>query len=201
MLPSCRSARAKSHGNQRLIILGIDGMDPQLLRRFMREGKMPNFAKLEAQGDFRPLTTSIPPQSPVAWSNLITGMNAGGHGIFDFIHRDPKTLAPYFSASRVEGPKHAIHFGSWAIPLGMTAAPNNCDRARRSGRFLISAESPTQFFEVPRISPRSQPRGKLSQAWALPICAELTGHFSFYTDDPHGGGRCRRRRSRSSRAG
>ncbi len=79
-----------------MIILGIDGMDPQLLHRFMREGKMPNFAKLEAGGDFRLLTTSIPPQSPVAWSNLITGMNAGGHGIFDFIHRDPKTLSTLF---------------------------------------------------------------------------------------------------------
>ena len=84
----------------------------------MGERKMPNFAKLEALGSFRPLTTSIPPQSPVAWSNLITGMNAGGHGIFDFIHRDPKTLELYFSASRVEGPKHAIHLGSWEIPLG-----------------------------------------------------------------------------------
>ena len=116
MLPSCRSARATSHTDRRLIILGIDGMDPQLLHRFMREGKMPNFAKLEAQGDYRPLTTSIPPQSPVAWSNLITGMNAGGHGIFDFIHRDPKTLGLYFSASKVEGPKHSIHLGDWAIP-------------------------------------------------------------------------------------
>ena len=45
-------------------------------------------------------------------------MNAGGHGIFDFIHRDPKTMEPYFSASRVEGPKHAIHLGHWMIPLG-----------------------------------------------------------------------------------
>ena len=122
MLPSCRSSGANAHARQRLIILGIDGMDPQLLHRFMRAGKMPNFAKLEAQGDFRLLTTSIPPQSPVAWSNLITGMNAGGHGIFDFIHRDPKTLRLYFSASRVEGPKHAIHLGSWAIPLGSGSA-------------------------------------------------------------------------------
>jgi len=53
VLPSCRSARAEWRGEQRLIILGIDGMDPQLLRQFMREGKMPNFAKLAAQGDFR----------------------------------------------------------------------------------------------------------------------------------------------------
>ncbi len=45
-------------------------------------------------------------------------MNAGGHGIFDFIHRDPKTLQPYFSASRVEPPKHGIHLGNWVIPIG-----------------------------------------------------------------------------------
>jgi len=118
LLPSCRAARANPQSDRRQIILGIDGMDPQLLHRFMREGRMPNFSQLETQGDFRPLTTSIPPQSPVAWSNLITGMNAGGHGIFDFIHRDPKTLSLYFSASRVEGPKHLIHVGNWAIPLG-----------------------------------------------------------------------------------
>ena len=93
-------------------------MDPQLLAQFVREGKMPNFSKLMQQGSFRQLTTSIPPQSPVAWSNLITGMNAGGHGIFDFIHRDPKSMELYFSASRVEGPKHAIHVGNWVVPLG-----------------------------------------------------------------------------------
>ena len=95
----------KWHGDQKLVILGIDGMDPQLLKKFMAEGKMPNFSALVRKGSFRLLTTSIPPQSPVAWSNLITGMNAGGHGIFDFIHRDPKTLLPYFSASRVVPPK------------------------------------------------------------------------------------------------
>ena len=41
----------------------------------------------EAQG-VRSLGTSTPPQSPVAWSNFITGRNPGGHGVFDFIHRD-----------------------------------------------------------------------------------------------------------------
>ena len=55
-------------------------MDPQLLKKFMAEGKIPNFSALAEKGSFRLLTTSIPPQSPVAWSNLITGMNAGGHG-------------------------------------------------------------------------------------------------------------------------
>ena len=41
---SCQSR--KWHGDQKLIILGIDGMDPQLLKTFMAEGKMPNFSAL-----------------------------------------------------------------------------------------------------------------------------------------------------------
>ncbi len=183
MLPSCRSAPAHSHSDRRLIILGIDGMDPQLLHRFMREGKMPNFAKLEAQGDFRQLTTSIPPQSPVAWSNLITGMNAGGHGIFDFIHRDPKTLGVYFSASRVEGPKHAIHVGSWAIPLGGGTA----EQLRKGVAFwqiLDQHGIPNTIFRIPSNFPPVSAKGKTLSGMGTPDLRGTYGTFSFYTDDP-----------------
>ena len=183
MLLSCRSAPAHSHSDQRLIILGIDGMDPQLLHRFMREGKMPNFAKLEAQGDFRQLTTSIPPQSPVAWSNLITGMNAGGHGIFDFIHRDPKTMGLYFSASRVEGPKHAIHLGSWAIPLGGGSA----EQLRKGVAFwqlLDQHGIPNTIFRIPSNFPPVSAKGKTLSGMGTPDLRGTYGTFSFYTDDP-----------------
>ena len=183
MLPSCRSAPAHWNSDQRLIILGIDGMDPQLLHRFMREGKMPNFAKLEAQGDFRQLTTSIPPQSPVAWSNLITGMNAGGHGIFDFIHRDPKTLGLYFSASRVEGPKHAIHLGSWAIPLGGGSA----EQLRKGVAFwqlLDQHGIPNTIFRIPSNFPPVSAKGKTLSGMGTPDLRGTYGTFSFYTDDP-----------------
>ena len=183
MLLSCQSAPGHSHSDQRLIILGIDGMDPQLLHRFMREGKMPNFAKLEAQGDFRQLTTSIPPQSPVAWSNLITGMNAGGHGIFDFIHRDPKTLRLYFSASRVEGPKHAIHLGSWAIPLGGGSA----EQLRKGVAFwqlLDQHGVPNTIFRIPSNFPPVPAKGKTLSGMGTPDLRGTYGTFSFYTDDP-----------------
>jgi predicted AlkP superfamily phosphohydrolase/phosphomutase len=183
MLPSCQSAPAHSHSDQRLIILGIDGMDPQLLHRFMREGKMPNFAKLEAQGDFRQLTTSIPPQSPVAWSNLITGMNAGGHGIFDFIHRDPKTLGLYFSASRVEGPKHAMHLGSWAIPVGGGSA----EQLRKGVAFwqlLDQHGIPNTIFRIPSNFPPVSAKGKTLSGMGTPDLRGTYGTFSFYTDDP-----------------
>jgi predicted AlkP superfamily phosphohydrolase/phosphomutase len=183
ILPSCRSARAERRGERRLIILGIDGMDPQLLRRFMREGKMPNFATLAAQGDFRELTTSIPPQSPVAWSNLITGMNAGGHGIFDFIHRDPKTLSLYFSASRVEGPKHAIHLGNWMIPLGGGSA----EQLRRGEAFwqiLDKHGVPNSVIRIPSNFPPVPAKGKTLSGMGTPDLRGTYGTFSFYTDDP-----------------
>ncbi len=70
-------------------MLGVDGMDPRLLERFVRAGRMPHCARLIERGSFQPLATSNPPQSPVAWSNFISGTNPGGHGIFDFIARDP----------------------------------------------------------------------------------------------------------------
>ena len=75
-----------------VFVVGIDGMDPVILERMLARGEMPNFARLRDEGAFQPLGTSTPPQSPVAWSSFVTGMNPGGHGIFDFIHRDPGHL-------------------------------------------------------------------------------------------------------------
>jgi len=180
---SCQRSASDYRGAHKLIILGIDGMDPQLLRQFMREGKMPNFARLAAQGSFRELATSIPPQSPVAWSNLITGMNAGGHGIFDFIHRDPKTLEPYFSASRVEGPKHAVHLGNWVIPLGGGTA----EQLRKGTAFweiLDRHGIPNVVFRIPSNFPPVHAKGQTLSGMGTPDLRGTYGTFSFYTDDP-----------------
>jgi len=101
----------------RVIILGFDGLDYGLTRDLMAQGRLPNFARLAALGTFAPLGSSLPPQSPVAWSTFITGLDPGGHGIFDFVHRDPKTMAPFLSTSRTEPPGHAITVGSYRFPL------------------------------------------------------------------------------------
>lgn len=181
-LISCQRG-SRWHGDQKLIILGIDGMDPQLLKQFIQQGKMPNFSKLMQQGSFRELTSSIPPQSPVAWSNLITGMNAGGHGLFDFIHRDPKTMQLYFSASRVEGPKHAIHLGNWVIPLGGGSA----DQLRKGTAFweiLDQHGIPNSVFRIPSNFPPVGAKGQTLSGMGTPDLRGTYGTFSFYTDDP-----------------
>ena len=174
---------SKWRGKQKVVILAIDGMDPQLLKQFMREGKMPNFSRLANEGSFHLLTTSIPPQSPVAWSNLITGMNAGGHGIFDFIHRDPKTLDLYFSTSRIEGTKHEIRLGQWVIPLGSGSA----EQLRKGPAFwqiLDRHGIPNSIFRIPANFPPVAAKGETLSGMGTPDLRGTYGTFSFYTDDP-----------------
>jgi len=166
-----------------MIILGVDGLDPDLLTKFMAEGKMPNFARLAEQGSFRRLTTSIPPQSPVAWSNLITGMNAGGHGIFDFIHRDPKTFQLYFSTSKVEGPKHSFHIGSWVIPLGSGSA-EQLRHGKAFWEILDEQSVPNYVYRIPANFPPITAKGKTLSGMGTPDLRGTYGTFTFYTDDP-----------------
>jgi predicted AlkP superfamily phosphohydrolase/phosphomutase len=89
------------HSTNRVIIIGIDGMDPRLCERLMNAGHLPHLARLRQSGGYRVLGTSTPPQSPVAWANFINGAGPGSHGIFDFIHRDPTAqAAPFFSVAK-----------------------------------------------------------------------------------------------------
>ena len=72
---------------KRVILLGMDGLDPGIVSQLMRQGLMPNFAALSSTGSFSPLATSLPPQSPAAWATIATGNNPGHHGMYDFINR------------------------------------------------------------------------------------------------------------------
>src|ERR1700741_2722745 len=157
-LLSCRHAEGAS-ATPKMIILGVDGLDPDLLTKFMAEGQMPNFARIEQEGSFSRLTTSIPPQSPVAWSNLITGMNAGGHGIFDFIHRDPKTLQLYFSTSKVEGPAHSLHIGKWVVPLGGGSA-GQLRHGKAFWEILDEHRVPNYVYRIPANFPPIAAKGE-----------------------------------------
>ncbi|HPW18139.1 MAG TPA: alkaline phosphatase family protein, partial [Candidatus Aminicenantes bacterium] len=53
----------------RLVILGLDGLEPTLAEKFMAEGKLPNLARLRKEGSYARLRTTTPAISPVAWSS------------------------------------------------------------------------------------------------------------------------------------
>ena len=89
------SVAASLHASPpKTVILGFDGADAKLTERWMNEGKLPNLAKLRAEGTYAPLRSTIPSQTPVSWSTFATGLNPGRHGIFDFLKRDVATYRP-----------------------------------------------------------------------------------------------------------
>ena len=91
-------AAAAPAAQQKVIVLGFDGVDARYTERWMNEGKLPNLARLRAMGTFRPLRPTLPAQTPVSWSTFSTGIDPGRTGIFDFLRRDPKTYLPLFAA-------------------------------------------------------------------------------------------------------
>ena len=114
---------------------------------------------------------------------MITGMNAGGHGVFDFIHRDPKTLQLYFSTSRVEGPKHSLHIGSWVIPLGGGTA-EELRHGKAFWEILDEHGVPNYVYRIPANFPPIVAKGKTLSGMGTPDLRGTYGTFTFYTDDP-----------------
>jgi len=79
---------------RRVVILGLDGLDPRLCARWMDAGLLPTFARLRGGGTFSPLRTTNPPETAAAWAAFATGQNPGKTGVFDFVLRDPRTYTP-----------------------------------------------------------------------------------------------------------
>ena len=79
------------------IIVGFDAFDPNQFERMVEAGRLPNLAKLVRADGYRRFAVANPPQSEVSWTSIATGLNPGGHGIFDFVHRNPASYIPSVS--------------------------------------------------------------------------------------------------------
>src|SRR6266498_5752083 len=79
------------------LILGFDSFDPNIFEDLAGKNQLPNLEKFSTQGGYSKLEVSSPPQTEVSWTSIATGVDPGGHGIFDFVHRDPTTYTPYVS--------------------------------------------------------------------------------------------------------
>jgi predicted AlkP superfamily phosphohydrolase/phosphomutase len=83
----------------RIVILGFDGVDAHIVEEMLARGELPNLAALRARGGYAPLTPTIPAQTPVSWATFSTGLDPGGHEIFDFLKRDPANRIPTFAVA------------------------------------------------------------------------------------------------------
>jgi predicted AlkP superfamily phosphohydrolase/phosphomutase len=171
--------------DQRLIIVGFDGMDPVLAQQWMDDGSLPNFRKLAAVGEFHPLPTSNPPQSPVAWSDFATGTGPGEHGIYDFLRRDPETLLPAFSISQTIPPQEFLSLLGMELPLDSGEIIN-----RRIGKPFWSAVEEqggrSTVLRVPVTFP-PDPIHRMLAGMGVPDLLGTQGTYTIYSTRPTAG--------------
>ena len=166
---------------KRVIVLGVDGLEPTIVEELMEKGKLPNFSKLKRTGTYSHLSTTNPAESSVAWSSFITGTNPGTHGIFDFLLRDPQTYLPYLALAKFEPPKRSLTIADRKISL---------DRPK-----IVSYRKGVPFWEIlsskgissiiircPMTFPPEKLKGKMLSGFGVPDIRGTQGIFSCYTE-------------------
>jgi predicted AlkP superfamily phosphohydrolase/phosphomutase len=166
----------------RVVIVGLDGLEPTLAEKFMAEGKLPHLSLLKKEGTYARLQTTTPAISPVAWSSFMTGSEPSKHNIFDFLSRDPKTYLPSLSSAYIGRPKRAISIGKFAVPISKPEIRG----MRKSVPFwktLGEAGLFSTVLRVPITFPPEKFSGHLLSGMCAPDLKGSQGTFAFYTTD------------------
>lgn len=174
---------ASRRRNAKVAVIGADGMDPTLLHAYAKAGLLPNCRKLLDAGGFTKLRTTLPPQSPVAWATFVSGLDPGGHGIYDFITRDPATLAPELSTARTVPPRNYVQLGKYSVPLS-SGRLELCRQGPALWDVLQEAGVPSVALKAPVNYPPSPTKAKTLCGLTTPDIHGSYGIFSFYTTDP-----------------
>lgn len=88
-----RAALARRFGTppRRVLVVGWDGADWEVLEPLASRGMMPNLARLMAEGTWGELKSFTPLLSPLIWTTMATGLGPEEHGILDFVEVDPES--------------------------------------------------------------------------------------------------------------
>ena len=117
--------------SKKVILLGIDGATPSLLLSWVKQGKLPNLARVLQQGVHGPLQSTIPPYSAQAWVSMMTGRQPSKHGVLDFFERDAgHAKHAFISSSLIDGEaiwdvlgRHDKQVGLVNVPLTYPPLP------------------------------------------------------------------------------
>ena len=159
---------------KKVIVIGLDGLEPSIVEAMLGRGELPNLAKIKQSGSYSRLGTTYPAQTPVAWSSFVTGANPGRHGIFDFISRDPLTYQPDVALTRFERPK------------SMLAAPKVVNRRQGVPLWqpLTQAGIPSVVLRCPcTFPPEAMMNGRMLAGVGVPDVRGSQSKGTFYTQD------------------
>ncbi len=155
---------------KKVVVIGLDGFEPDIVESLLNQGELPNLARLRKQGGQARLPTTYPAQTPVAWSTFATGTNPGGHGVFDFIRRNPKTYLPELSFTRYEQ-KHAF----------LPPKAVNLRRGVTLWQLLTQAGIESTLLRFPCTYPPDNLRGRMLSGMGVPDLRGGLGSATFYS--------------------
>jgi predicted AlkP superfamily phosphohydrolase/phosphomutase len=167
---------------KRVVVIGLDGFDPELARKYGAEGLMPNFAALEKQGCFSALETAYPSISPVAWSSFATGVDASRHNIYDFLTRDPCNYMPALSSTDVRSLPRTLNLGFAKLSFGQRVVTRLLQKSQPFWKLLGDNYVWSSIVRVPITFPAQKfKNGTLLSGMCVPDLQGTQGSFSFYS--------------------
>ncbi len=140
------------------------------MSRLLEGNQLPHLARLKDRGGFSRVATTRPAQTPVAWSTFATGTNPGGHGIFDFLRRNPKTYLPDLALNRYEQ-KNAF----------LPPKAVNLRRGTPVWDILKTAGLGSTVLRCPCTYPPDSLRGQMLSGMGVPDLRGGLGTATFYT--------------------
>jgi predicted AlkP superfamily phosphohydrolase/phosphomutase len=175
---SCRSSPPERF-KQKLVILGFDGMDPDLLRPWIGDGMLPNFARLVSEGGLYDLDTTSSPESPTAWASFATGVNPGKHNIYDFLVRDTATYLPDLGMVKREPARFFLNYFPVSRPKveSMRGGTSFWVTAGRAGVRSSVLTVPVTY------PPEEVPNGEMLAGLPLPDIRGTMGTFYYFATD------------------
>ena len=177
-----RKTRNRKTDVKKVVVIGLDGMDPDIAVKFMAEGKLPNFQKLKDAGCFSKLGTTFPAVSPVAWSSFATSVNPGKHNIFDFLTPNRSHYVADLSSVKIGAVKRNLNIGKYKIPLGKP----EIKLLRKSQPFwkvLGEYGIYSSVLRVPITFPPEKFYGECISGMCVPDLKGTQGSFTYYTSD------------------
>jgi len=167
---------------KRVIIVGLDGLDPQVTRELMDAGELPNFKRIAEAGSFGELATTCPAISPVAWSTFATGVDPSKHGIFDFLAPDRQRYGLKLSSTDIRPPRRNLRIGPYVIPLSRPSI-RGMRRAVPFWTTLAKHGVRSHIIRVPITYPPDEFDGAMLSAMCAPDLLGTQGSFTFFTSE------------------
>ena len=144
-----------TRARERLLIIGWDGADWEILDDLISRGCLPNVESMVREGGRANLLSTILSHSWAAWPSFLTGQNPGGHGVYDFLERHP------------EEPRKAIPASSLSVK-----AMTFLETLSRAGHEVRAGNIPVTFPPIPV-------RGRIISGVAIPPGASFVQPRAF----------------------